>query len=250
MPPVAALSYALAPFLSPRAGLVVAALFAVLLVHLLMRPKRFYMVRHGETLANAAHLKQGATGGLSEKGKAQAAKVGGALKGLGITRILSSDFERARQTALIVNESLHARIRYSPLLAERRNPSSIIGKSTHDPAVERIIEQLDLSYHDDDFRLADEENFLDQKARAKKCLRYLARHGARANCVVTHHAFLKMLIAVALYRDRLHAGDFVKLSFFNWSDNAGISILEYAPWHRFSSTRGWRVVSFNELVPE
>ena len=248
MPP--ALSYALAPFLSPTAGLVIAALFAALLVHLLMRPRLYYMVRHGETLANAAHLKQGATGGLSEKGKAQAAKVGKALKGLGIGRILSSDFERARETAAIVNQSLHTRIRYTPLLEERRNPSFIVGKWTHDPAVEHAVEQLDLSYHDDDFRLADEENFLDQKARAKKCLSYLARHGTQNTCVITHHAFLKMLIAVALYRDRLHAGDFVKLSFFNWSDNAGISILEYRPWHRFSPARGWRVVSFNEIVPE
>ncbi len=55
-----------------------------------------------------------------------------------------------------------------------------------------------------------------------------------------------MLIAYLLYRERLHAADFIKLSFFNISDNAGITICEFHPWRIFSPTRGWEVVSYNE----
>jgi len=209
--------------------------------------KRFYFVRHGETVLNTKRIKQGAEGGLSELGKRQAETVGARLAPLGIQRILASPYERARETALIINKYLHVPIFYSPLLSERRNPSEIVGKNRDDPEVIRIIDRIDLSYHDDDYRFSDEENFVDLKKRAKKLLALLSRQGARETCVVTHHAFLKMLLSYMLHRERLHAADYVKLSFFNFSDNGGISVCECRPWQFFSRTRGWEVVSYNEM---
>lgn len=227
--------------LSPLLILVVLALML-----LLMRPRRFYFVRHGETLLNAAHIKQGAEGGLSTAGKQQAAAVWKMLEPFAIRTIIASPYERARETASIINTKLHASLTYTPLLVERRNPSDIIGKNRDDPEVARIVDTMDLAYHDDDFRYADEENFVDLKKRARKCLRYLAWHGAARTCVVTHHVFLKMLLSYMLYREKLHAKDYVKLSFFNVSDNGGISICEFHPWKLLSPTHGWEVVSFNE----
>lgn len=229
----------------------ISALGAVLIVLLAiraLRPKRFYFVRHGETLLNAAHIRQGADGLLSIKGRRQAAQVGEALSGLSIRRIFSSTYPRAKETATIIAEIIHATILYSPLLAERRNPSEIIGKSTRDPEVTRIVDQMDLAYHDDDYRFSDEENFADLKKRGRKCLDLLARRGSSATAVVTHHVMLKMIVAYALYRERLHASDFTKLTFFNFSDNGGITILEHHPLEAFSKTHGWRVISYNQHV--
>ena len=222
-----------------------AALVAVGIVFL-MRPRRFYFVRHGKTFLNAKHVKQGAEGGLSESGKRQAVAFGARLAPLHIQKIIASSYERARETALIINERLHVPISYSPLLVERRNPSEVIEKNRDDPEVVRIIDQMDLAYHEDEYRFSDEENFIDLKKRAKKLLALLSRQGARETCVVTHHAFLKMVLSYMLHRERLHATDYVKLSFFNTSDNGGISICEYHPWKMFSRTRGWEVISFNE----
>ncbi len=235
--------------LSPALLSILATLFicvGVALVFFLMRPRRFYFVRHGETLLNAACIKQGAEGGLSEAGKQQAAAVGELLVPLRIQTIISSPYERAKETTNIINERLHTVISYSPLLAERKNPSDIIGKRTDDPAVAHIVDQMDLAYHDDDYRYSDEENFIDLKRRARRCLRYLAWHGSTRTGVVTHRAFLKMLLSYMLYRERLHARDYVKLSFFNPADNGGVSICEFHPWKLFSPTHGWEVVSYNE----
>lgn len=207
---------------------------------------RFYFVRHGETLLNAEHIRQGTEGSLSENGRHQAENVGCALEHLSIARIIASPYPRAKETAQIINVHLNVPIIYSALLGERRNPKEIIGKHTDDPEVARIIDQIDLSYHDDDYRFSDEENFTDLKKRAKKCLALLSRQGARNTCVVTHHKFLKMLLSYMLHRERLHAADFAKLSFFNTSDNAGISVCEFHPWKLFSPTRGWEIVSYNE----
>lgn len=239
------LLYAITPLVPPFLTLVV-----VILVSFLMRTRRFYLVRHGETLLNALHIRQGEEGELSEKGREQAEKVGQYLHYFPIKRILSSTYPRAKETAKIIYAYLNVPILYSPIFAERRNPSEIVGKDTHDPEVIRIVDAIDLAYHEDDYRFSDEENFVDEKKRARKCLSLLARQGARETVVVTHHHFLKMLIAYLLYRERLHAADYVKLAFFNVSDNAGITVIEYHPWKMLSSNRGWKVVSFNEQPGE
>ncbi|MDP2665229.1 MAG: histidine phosphatase family protein [bacterium] len=231
--------------MSSPAYIFVAALVVIFVVFR-MRPRRFYIVRHGETLMNAQHIKQGADGALSERGRRQAEKVGVYLKRFPIQRILSSPYPRAQETAGIINAHLKMPIMYSPLLVERRNPSEIIGKDRDDPEVKKIVDQMDLAYHNDNYRFSDEENFMDLKKRARKCINLLARQGARDMCVVTHHVFLKMFIANLLYRNRLHAADFAKLSFFNISDNAGITICEFHPWKFWNATRGWEVISYNE----
>jgi broad specificity phosphatase PhoE len=237
MLPFSALAVALLPLF---------ALILIVLIFLLMRTQRFYFIRHGETLLNAEHIRQGADGLLSEKGRNQADMVGKYLKHFPIDRIISSPYLRAQETSKIINAHLHVPIEYSPFLAERRNPSEIIGKSTRDTEVMRIVDQMDLAYHNDEYRFSDEENFTDLKARARKCLYFLARQGAHRTVVITHHVFLKMFVAYLLYRENLHADDFVKLSFFNVSDNAGITVCEYHPWKMFGKTRGWEVVSYNE----
>lgn len=216
-----------------------------------MRPRRFYFVRHGETILNAQHIRQGTEGGLSEIGKQQADRLGQYLKHFWIRKIITSTYPRAEETAAIINNYLKVPIIPSELLVERRNPTEVIGKKTSDPDVERIKDQMDLAYHDDDFRYSDEENFLDLRTRADTCLRYLARQQSRQVVVITHHVFLKMIVAYMLYRKQLHAKDFVKLSYFNWSDNGGITVCEFHPWKILSSTRGWEVVTYNEqLEPE
>lgn len=172
--------------------------------------------------------------------------IGKYLRPLRIARIVSSAYPRALETAAIINANLHVPIIPSLLFTERRNPSEIIGKNTRDPEVIRIVDQMDLAYHDDDYLFSDEETFSELKKRARTCLALLAQQGRDGTIIITHHHILKMIVAYLLYRERLHASDFVKLSFFNISDNAGITIIEFHPWQLFSPARGWRVISFNE----
>lgn len=221
------------------------AAFILIIALYLGRTRRFYFVRHGETLLNAKRIKQGEEGSLSPKGLEQAEQVGKFLKQFPIESIITSTYPRARETALTIKKHLHSPVIYSALFAERRNPSELIGKHVDDPLVVRTVEQMDLSFHEDDYRFSDEESFLDLKKRARLCLNLLAHQGAQDTCIVTHHVFLKILIAYLLYRENLHAADFVKLAFFNVSDNAGITVCEFHPWRIFSRTRGWKVVTYN-----
>jgi broad specificity phosphatase PhoE len=226
--------------------LFILALLVVTLALLTLRTKRFYFVRHGETVSNAEHIRQGEEGSLSEKGRSQAEKLGEYLSHFPIEHILTSSYPRAIETSTILATHLNVPVTVSSLFRERKNPSEIIGKPTSDPQVVSIVDRIDLSYHADDYRYSDEENFIDLKKRAKECLSFLLRQKNQETVVVTHHGFLKMCVAYLLYREGLHAADFVKLSFFNVSDNAGVTTCEYNPWKRFSPTRGWSVISYNE----
>ncbi|MES2225714.1 MAG: histidine phosphatase family protein [Patescibacteria group bacterium] len=225
----------------------------VLLVLLLflanrLKPKCFYIIRHGETLLNQAHIKQGADGKLSPAGILQARALGTALQSLRIQEICSSPFERAVETATIMSEQLTKKITVSPLLAERKSPSEVIGKSVDDPEVQRIVGLTESGFHEDTYRFSDEENFQELIKRAKACLTYLSKRPGSRIVVVTHRAFLKILLSYLLYRDGLTASDLVKLGFFNPVDNGGITVCIYHPWHPFSKTRGWEVVTYNQVA--
>lgn len=193
-----------------------------------MSRKLFYFVRHGESEMNAAHLRQGREGKLSEKGREQARATGVRLGNTHFDVMLVSPYERTIETAAIILESVKItkEPEYLELLIERRNPTEIVGKSGDSMEVARIIDIIDKSYHDDNFRYSDEENFADLKARAKKLLEYLETRQEKTILVVTHSIFLKMVAAYMIHRDALDAKKYNLLSFTNSSNNASITVAE------------------------
>lgn len=83
--------------------------------------KPFYMIRHGETEANAARIMAGSMDTpLTEKGRLQAQDVQRVIKNLEIKpkTIVHSHLSRARDTAKIINEALNAPMHENPDLAE------------------------------------------------------------------------------------------------------------------------------------
>ncbi len=187
------------------------------------------MVRHGESLLNAAHIRQGFEGSLSELGKEQARQTGQRLKKVKFDAVLVSPYERTVETAeLILSELKHKKpLEFSNLLVERKNPSEIVNKRAEDPEVRKIVDLIDRSVHDDSYRYSDEENFADLKKRAKTLLTYLATRPEKKLLVVTHSIFLKMVAAYIIKGEALTAKQYNLLSYLNASNNASITIIEY-----------------------
>ncbi len=212
-----------------------------------LRTKHFYFIRHGKTLLNEAEVRQGEAGSLNDAGKVQADMVGLYLTQFYIQEICSSTFQRARETAEAIGAHLSGvPTIYSPLLGERRNPTNIIGKSFHDPEVEKIIGMMDQSFHEDNLRMSDEENFADLKKRSEMCLTFLEHRGPHEVCVVTHKIFLQVLLSYMIHGKKLQAADYAKLSFFSPAENAGITVCSYSPWGRYTKSRGWTIITYNE----
>jgi 2,3-bisphosphoglycerate-dependent phosphoglycerate mutase len=83
------------------------------------RTPLIFLIRHGETLGNAARIVQRPDIPLSPRGVAQAERLARRLKGEGIGRILCSDLARAVTTALSVQRATGVELALDPLLQER-----------------------------------------------------------------------------------------------------------------------------------
>ena len=78
-----------------------------------------FLVRHGETSSNAARIVQTPDVPLSARGVFQAERVAARLAALGVDRVVSSDYLRARMTAESVCRACRAPIEFWPELRER-----------------------------------------------------------------------------------------------------------------------------------
>jgi broad specificity phosphatase PhoE len=209
--------------------------------------KTIYFVRHGQSANNAAKVRQGSAGGLSEKGEAQARFVGERFKNNRIQLTLASPYERAQETAAVIGEYIHTPIETTPLLAERRNPSEVIGKDADSEEVTKIMDVIDRTFHDDDYHYSDEENFSELKARARKLLTLLEQRPEKRVLCVSHRIFLKMVCAYAEQGESLTSHDFVKLDFYNKVENTAIAVCAYKPLNKWLKKKEWNILAFNDF---
>ncbi len=214
-----------------------------------MAKKIIYFVRHGETILNAAGIRQGAEGALNDKGREQVTRTGEALKHeKKFQCIIASPFQRTVETADIISKALKMPVEYCDLLRERKNPSEIIGKHKDSPEVRLITDRIDNSFHGDDLRYSDEENFYDLKQRARALLHFLKNRKEKRILCVTHGIFLKMVGAYILFGEALKASDYIKLSFEAEMDNAGIVVISYTTFW-FKKPK-WQVLLWNGIPHE
>lgn len=81
---------------------------------------KLYLVRHGETVDNAAQIMQGQTGGkLNAKGIAQAEEVARKMANDHIDVFVSSDLHRSIQTCEIIAKPHQQGVITTPLIRER-----------------------------------------------------------------------------------------------------------------------------------
>lgn len=227
--------------------LLLSFVFVVLRVIRIVMPKYVYFVRHGETVLNRSRIRQGQEGGLSEEGKDQAIKTGIRLSQMHIQHMYVSPYERTQETAALINTHASIPFSYTPLLAERKNPSEIIGKSYDNPEVQKIINMIDFTNHDPDFRFSDEENFSDLRVRAKGLLLFLALRPYTRIVCVTHGIFLKMVLAHITYGKKLNPLHHAALAYATQVHNAGITLLYYNPWRVFVGKPLWSIVVFDDI---
>jgi broad specificity phosphatase PhoE len=209
--------------------------------------KLFYFIRHGESILNSKGIRQGSEGSLSDKGIEQAHITGRRIQNQKFDIMLVSPYQRTKETSEIINQYVKAPMEFMDLVHERRNPSEIVGKSGNDLEVRKIIDTIDKSFHNDNYRYSDEENFADMKERASKALEALSKRPEKKILVVTHGIFLKMMVSYMVHGDSLTASEYNALSFFNTSNNASITICEYKTGFFVSKKeQGWKVITWDD----
>ena len=142
-----------------------------------------FLVRHGETVDNARQIMQGQTQGeLNEKGREQALQVAQRLASEPIDAIVSSDLQRAVQTAEVIANPHRLTVHTTSLLRER-NWGSFTG---------RFIPDLRGEVWPDDI-----ESEKDLLTRARTFLIYItATYPGKRVVAVGHGIINKAILAV------------------------------------------------------
>ena len=135
---------------------------------------KIYFVRHGETENFVNNLEQDENSGLSDNGIKQAKALAQRFKNIPIDFILTSPYQRARETAEIINKEIDKKIIVNKLLRETKKPTEIENKPHHASEIKEIRQLLYEHFGDPNWRYSDEENFFDLKKRGTKILKYLS----------------------------------------------------------------------------
>lgn len=177
-----------------------------------------FLIRHGETVGNAARIVQLPDAPLSPRGVAQAERLARRLAAEGVARIVSSDLARAATTAHALQRATGALLGFEPLLHER-NFGDIRGIS---------YAELGFDMFEPGYAPPNGETWPVFHARVDRAwanVRALAAAGEGNLAVVTHGLVCRSLAARHL---TLPAGTPAPE---RW-ENTSVTIVEHAaPWH-------------------
>jgi probable phosphoglycerate mutase len=160
---------------------------------------RLVLVRHGETIWNEEGRLQGATDvPLSQRGRAQAARLAERLAGQTFAAIYASDLRRASETAAILAASHDLPVRLDPRLREQSK--GVWEGLTWPDIEERYPDDLARWEVDRDHPPGGAESASAVEARVRAALAAIraAHPGDEAVLLVGHGMTLRTLICVAL----------------------------------------------------
>lgn len=205
--------------------------------------KTVYFVRHAQSLANAGAIFQPPELPLSERGRKQAACIAARLARLPLQALVSSTYERAKETAGAISQATGLKAEYSGFFVERMKPPAVNGKPVSDKEAHAIWTEWNCSFYLPGVRVGGGENFEDLIARADSALAYLQNRCETSIVAVTHGYFLRSMIARAVLGGLLTGETFRRFQHFASVENTALTVMRY---EKGSEEPGWRVSIYND----
>ncbi len=204
-------------------------------------PRTIYFVRHGESEHNRGQIVQDGENSLSDLGVVQAQKLAQRFERIKIDQIFCSTYQRALETAQIINKQVGVPLQVFEQLRETQIfPSRFIGQSRQHPDVEAATAYLMQNRHTPGWRYEDAENFSDRIARASSALELIASSDFEALLVVSHGGLIKTMMACILFGKQLDSHGYYHFMTQVKMHNAGITVCEY------SRDLGWQLIIWND----
>jgi broad specificity phosphatase PhoE len=168
------------------------------------------LLRHGQTIFNIVFGSQRVDPGvpdpaLTPDGRAQAAAAGESLKAAGISRIVTSPYTRALQTADIIVQALGVPVEVEPLIRERSAFACDIGTARSD--LTRHWRHLSFGHLDEQWwhPPPEPETVLAERCR-RFCVAMAERDDWATTAVVTHWGVIR-----AMTGRRLQNGEMMRI---------------------------------------
>jgi probable phosphoglycerate mutase len=156
--------------------------------------KNIYFLRHGETKLNKSWKHQFPNTPLSANGMRQAGKIARSFEKTDIDLIISSDIERAKETANIISGVIGKNVETTELFRELKRPSELLGVSWFSPKTLKIMGSLYLNASKPNWHYSDEENLEEFYKRAQKAMSFLSERKEKNILVITHRGFMANIL--------------------------------------------------------
>ena len=202
--------------------------------------KDIYILRHGQSTANAQQLRNGPNFPLSEEGREQTKLAGRKIATLNLDVIISSPLVRTRETSEIINKEANLPLEYDLLFQERRTPTEIMGLPVDDQLSLKIIKEIKKNFKNPDWHYSNEENFYDLKKRTKKVLKMITERPEERILLICHSFYMRFLHAYILHREDITVEDFEKIYYSYEIRNTGIN--HYTLTENFKDKAGPRFI--------
>ncbi len=206
--------------------------------------KVVYLVRHGQSEANAAAVFQGLHSPLSEVGQHQAQKIAQRVQHLGCEALIASPLVRTKQTAEAITAITGLVPEYSDLFVERIKPARLNDTLHTDEAATLLWHQREESLSTPSARIEDGENFDDIVVRADNALTFLQNRSEKSLVVVTHGYFLKTIAARVMLGSSMTPEAFKHFQRHTHTQNTGLTVLKYKSG--FEIPLSWHVWIYND----
>ncbi|MBI4160200.1 histidine phosphatase family protein [Candidatus Wolfebacteria bacterium] len=205
--------------------------------------KTIYLVRHGESDVNAGPILEGPKSPLTAKGRDQSSLIAERAQKLPIEIIISSTMQRAKETALAIQEKTGKYVEFSDLFIERQRPSHHYGLDKTDPKALGEWRKIVENFATPTFKLFDEENFEDLKKRAREALRHLEDRPENNILVVSHGTFMRVMMGEVLFGSNFTAPECLQLFKTTMAKNTGITVLVY---NTEKAPPFWQLLAWND----
>jgi broad specificity phosphatase PhoE len=132
--------------------------------------KKIYLVRHGETNANAMAYVPGKAEPLNERGIEQASVLAERVSHITVEALVTSDFMRARQTMEPIEAVFKQAAKVTPLFGEVFEPTSLHSLPEDSELVHEHRKSRNSHVEDTSWRMEDGENMSDVFERVARIL--------------------------------------------------------------------------------
>ncbi len=201
---------------------------------------RIYLIRHGESEANHNGIWQDGHDPLTDRGREQASFLARRVKHFPIDVVIASPFVRTRKTAEIILEYLKKPIEWRDDIVEKSTPSEIAGLPRVNPKATEILRLTIENSKNPDWRYSDEESYNEFRERARGFLRHLESRTEGHILVVSHGAYISMLLTIFIFGDDATYEQFGRTFLLFRNKNTGISVLDH------DAKNGWVVRTWND----
>jgi broad specificity phosphatase PhoE len=201
--------------------------------------KLIYFVRHGESDANV-NPKARSINPLTEKGLEQANIVAERFKKIKVDKLIETSKLRSKQTAEAIRAVIDLPPEENDLFIEREGHFEEMWEHKH-LSVPELTEIMRKKLDKPHWNYEKQELFDRLIERIKKAVSYLENLTEENILVVTHGAFLKVLIAYIIFKDSLTEEQAVLFMRGTGVMNTGITVCKFD-----TETKHWRLITWND----